>query len=375
MADTASETGGDSLGGETSASGGQSSGEAHDKSRATTSTDEIRPTPTASELSAEESVDTRHQAGPSEETITVGYRYSSEPAAAVLQQETGQARNLKPIVVAATPHEHAVASSTLSCEIVVPIQSDGTPLQPIGKWGCCSCKREHDIYYFTEGDHPVSVLNCECTHRSCGKCVLQGQIKVFQPMSEPEVVQLSEDESKQIRFGVFCDGCGVSWRAVEVVGDSGKKPLKQQISDLPKQMIKHVNPIKKLREHSSIADLSAPGPSEGPKSFQSSFNLRALSDEMEAEGHGKQAELATVHFTGINCTCGLVTCSNCLCFQVVDPPKDVREAEFEQLMAGRKPSAGFGTTPEDQSRGHQTPVLTLRGRSHPNPLRSCPVDQ
>ncbi|KAI8935898.1 hypothetical protein NX059_007410 [Plenodomus lindquistii] len=369
-------SGTDSLEGETPTSSGRSSAtETHDKSRIVTSTKEALPTSAASESSSEDDMSYREDTQAREAMITIGYRYTSKFPAIITQQETGQARNLVPITVAATSYQHAVSSSTLSCEIVAPTQSDGTLLNPIGKWGCCRCAREHDIYYFTEGEHPVSILNCECTHRSCGKCALQGQMKVFQPMSEPEVIQLSEDDSKQIRFGVFCDGCGVSWRAVEVVDEVDNKSLKQQITGLPKQMIKHVNPLRKLRQHSSMDDLSTCGPSDGPRSFQSSINLRALSNEMEAEGHGKQADLATVHFTGIKCTCGFVTCSSSLCFQVVDPPKDVYEAQFEELMAGRK-VAGFGTTPEDQARGHQTPVLTLRGgKRHPNPLRSCPVDE
>ncbi|KAF2854676.1 hypothetical protein T440DRAFT_514565 [Plenodomus tracheiphilus IPT5] len=365
-------SGRDSLGGETSTSSGQLSGETLDTVRAVTDTKEIIPTPAASESSVEQSMGPSAQFHAADSTVTIGYRYSSEVPATGMQPETGKARTLTPITVAATSHEHAVAPSTLSSEVVAPTHSDGTPLKSIGKWGCCRCKRVHDIYYFTEGEHPVSILNCDCTHRSCGKCALQGQMKVFQPMTEPEVIQLSEDGSRQIRFGVFCDGCGSSWKAVEVIEEIDKKSLKQQISNLPKQVIKHVNPLRKLRQHSSMVDLSSRASDEEPRSFQSTLNLRALSNEMEAEGHGKQAELATVHFTGIKCTCGLVSCSTSLCFQVVDPPKDVYETEFEELMAGRK-VAGFGTTPEDQARGHQTPVLTLRGKKHPNPLRSCPV--
>ncbi|CBX90338.1 predicted protein [Plenodomus lingam JN3] len=368
------ETATDSLGGETSTSSNPFSGETHDKSGAEPRGKEMASTPVASELLAEENMGLGGQTRAADNTVTLGLRYSVDLTAANKPRETGKARLLKPITVAANSYQHAIASSTQSCEIGSVTRSDGTSLQPIGKWGCCKCKRSYDIYYFTDGEHPVSILNCECTHRSCGKCSLEGQMKVFQPMCEPEVVQLTEDDAKQIRFGVFCDGCGVSWRAVEVVGDTEKKTIRQQISGLPKHIIKHANPMRKPRQEASMADLSLAGPSEGPMTLSSSLNLRELSNEMEAEGHGKQADLATVRFTGITCLCGLVTDSTCLCFQVVDPPKDVFVAQFEELMAAPRKVAGFGTTPEDQARGHQTPTLTLRERiQHPNPLRSCPA--
>lgn len=286
----------------------------------------------------------------------------------------GECRAHRHSHLAASSYVDAVSPTTYSSEVVPPLRSDGVPLQPVGKWRCCSCQKKHDIYYFSEGEHPISILSCECAHRSCGKCMLRGQMKVFQPMAEPEVVQLSEDGLRRIRFGVFCDACGLSWRAVEVVDEADRKSLARHLSDMPKHFIKHANPLRKLRQHRSMADLPARPADDGPPRFQSSLNLRALSHEMEAEGHGKQAECATVHFTGIQCTCGFTTCSSSLCFQVVDPPKDVYEAEFEELMAERKEAAGFETTLDDQARGHQTPVLKLRGGGmHPNPLRSNPV--
>jgi hypothetical protein len=105
---------------------------------------------------------------------------------------------------------------------------------------------------------------------------------------------------------------------------------------------------------------------------KSVLNLRVLSKEMKKE-HGEQVEPVSVKFAGITCTCGMITAASSLCFQIVDPPKDFNEVQFAKQVVARKP-AGFGSTPADQARGHGTPTLTLRGRSHPNPLRSNPVD-
>jgi hypothetical protein len=107
---------------------------------------------------------------------------------------------------------------------------------------------------------------------------------------------------------------------------------------------------------------------------KSVLNLRALSSEMEKE-HGQQAELVSVKFAGIKCSCGFITDASSLCYQVVDPPRDLHRVVMVELMAKRN-VAGFTTTPEDEARGHGTPVLTLRGKiRHPNPLRSCPVTE
>lgn len=250
-----------------------------------------------------------------------------------------------------------------------------------GAWGCCECDTTHGVQGTDNRQHPATTLKCNCGHHSCVNCTLKGQIKKFQPMNEPEVVQLSEDANKDVRFGVFCSGCGTAWRAVKVETATPKKTALQRISALPKRLLKHgMHPLEKLCHSSSLSNMSSPDttasasvPAAQPTSSASTFNLRALSNEME-EGHGKQADLATVQFTGLLCTCGGVTDISSLCFQIFDPPVDFYEAEFKKLMEGRR-VAGFGTTPEDQARGHGTPTLTLKGISHPNPLRSAPVQE
>jgi hypothetical protein len=252
--------------------------------------------------------------------------------------------------------------------------------EPSSKWRCCKCKRGHELYTFEQDLHPVSVLSCSCTHRSCVRCTLEGLVKQFVPMNEPEVVPLSEDRTKSIRFGVFCDGCGLSWRA-EVVKDQDKprkmmKSALQRISAVPRHIKKHgPHPLERIRTSRSMNSLSslALPPSEVPlTASKSALNLRALSNEMERE-HGEQAKLVSVRFTGIKCSCSMATDATSLCFQIVDPPKDFHIVQFAKQMAERN-VAGFGSTPADEQRGHGTPTLTLKnGVRHPNPLTSNPV--
>ncbi|RMZ73964.1 hypothetical protein GMOD_00004778 [Pyrenophora seminiperda CCB06] len=253
--------------------------------------------------------------------------------------------------------------------------------EPCGKWRCCKCQRGQELVSYTKGKHPVNVLECECVHRSCAKCTLEGLIKPFVPMSEPEVVPVSEDSSKTIRFGVFCDCCGVSWRAQEVHDDTKKKAAVKsallRVSALPRRLnLRKAHPLERLRHSRSLTDLHAqPRPAALLTASRSVLNLRVLSSEMEKE-HGQQAEMVTVKFAGITCECGMVTDATSLCFQIVDPPKDFYKAQFAKLMAERKATPpSFGTTPEDQARGHGTPILTLKGGRirHINPLRANPV--
>ncbi|KAF1845779.1 uncharacterized protein K460DRAFT_338344 [Cucurbitaria berberidis CBS 394.84] len=248
------------------------------------------------------------------------------------------------------------------------------PSQPIGIWRCCKCHKGHDIYNFEKGAHLTSILNCVCTHRSCSNCTLDGLIKKFQPMNEPEVVQLPEDGSKQVRFGVFCDGCGLSWRAQGVGKDLSKKSALHRISALPKLLAKRgAHPLEKLRHVKSMTNLSYPESDIPPSASRSTLNLRVLSNEM-TKGHGKQAEFATVMFVGIQCTCGLVTDPSSLCFQLVDPPRDLPEARSAKTVA-ESTVPTFNSTPEDLARGHGTPMLSLKGRQHVNPLMSNPITE
>lgn len=248
---------------------------------------------------------------------------------------------------------------------------------PCGKWRCCKCKRGHAVYSSAHGQHPVSVLSCVCAHRSCSKCTLEGLLKQFVPMSEPEVVPLSEDKDKAVRFGVFCDGCGLSWRAQEVHDSVKKEAVKSallQVSGMHRRLTaRKPHPLERIRASRSMSNLrTPPQPSAPMAASKSVFNLRALSNEMKKE-HGEQADLVSVKFTGVKCTCGMTTDATSLCFQIVDPPKDFHKVQFAKQMAGRR-VAGFGSTPEDKARGHGTPMLTLKGcRRHPNPLMSNPI--
>ncbi|EUC38718.1 hypothetical protein COCCADRAFT_82439 [Bipolaris zeicola 26-R-13] len=258
------------------------------------------------------------------------------------------------------------------------IDEENEPSDSIGKWRCCKCGDSHDIYSVAHGQHPVSVLNCNCMHGSCSKCTLEGLMKQFVPMIEPEVVHLSEDANKAVRFGVFCDGCGQSWRAQKVNDDANKKAAIKaaltRISAIPRRLNKRdPHPLKNMRASRSMDHLLHPcTPCATMATSKSALNLRALSNEMQKE-HGEQAELVSVRFTGIRCDCGMMTDSNSLCFQIVDPPRDFYRVQFMKQMAGRR-VAGFGTTPEDKVKGHGTPVLVLRGYiRHPNPLMSSPV--
>lgn len=259
-----------------------------------------------------------------------------------------------------------------SIRIVPPQDGQGNDLNPLGTWRCCKCKRGHDIHHFADGEHPISTLNCVCTHRSCADCTFDGDIRRFQPMKEPEIVQLSEDKSNEIRFGVVCDACGLSRRAKDVSHDTHKSTTIQRISAVPKRLAKRrAYPRGRLRHSRSLGDISEDSalPDTTTPILCSTLNLRALSDEME-KGHGKQAECTTVRFTGLKCSCGAYTCATSLCFQVVVPPQDGEEA-----VSGGSRLLQLQSTPTDRARGHGTPVLTLKGRDHPNPLMSSPVLQ
>jgi len=270
-----------------------------------------------------------------------------------------------------------------------------------GKWRCCKCNRGHKIY--TQPHiHPLHVLSCECTHRSCAKCKLEEHpayypappirqkqsprvlIKQFQPMNDPEVIHLSEDSARAIRFGVVCEGCGRSWRARRVPVEFKKTPKKsilQRVSALPAlaTLPKFLNKrgdgaptLKDLRSSRSMSNLHDPTESRSqaapPTVSRSSFDLQALSKAMKKQ-HGVQAEPVPVKFVGIKCLCTMTTADTSLCFQIMDKPKDHNQTQLANQVAARKP-AGFGSTPENTARGHGTPTLTLRGKEHENPLMS-----
>jgi hypothetical protein len=242
--------------------------------------------------------------------------------------------------------------------------------EPIGQWRCCKCYRGQDLYLHVQGQHLVSILNCICPHRSCENCTLTGLIKPYQPVSEPIPIPLSADNLKQVRFGVFCDSCGLSWRAQIVKGSS----MLQQVSGIPKR---GTNTLKKIRRAKSMNHLL--GVKEEKMEQQKSvLNLRQLSSEMEKE-HGKQAPIVMVNFSGIECTCGNVLDDCALCFQVAEPPKEV--SELQRGMGEADEAAhtkSFTATPADRAKGIGKSMITLsiRGKTftHPNPLMSNPVD-
>jgi hypothetical protein len=187
---------------------------------------------------------------------------------------------------ATVPGANAIGFSNIDCEAP----------KPGGKWRCCKCKRGHEIFSFAQGQHPVSVLSCVCTHRSCSKCTLEGLVKQFVSMSEPEVVPLSEDRNKTIRFGVFCEGCGLSWRAEKVQDEVKKTALTSallRVSAIPGLLTKRggVHPLERLRPSRSMNNLDDHSElrphTASLTASKSVLNLRALSNEMQKE-HGEQ---------------------------------------------------------------------------------------
>lgn len=255
-------------------------------------------------------------------------------------------------------------------------------IEPIGKWRCCKCHLGHRIYSFAKEVHPISTLNCECIHKSCLDCTFESdQVKRYVPIREPEVIRLYSDSGMQIRFGVVCDGCGLSWRAQEVMNK--KIGRFQRISAMHRNMIK--KRLHQLQHSQSLTNVPSPATSftkTGLPDGGSNMDLRQLSREME-KGHGKQVEATAVRFTGIRCTCGLVTDATSLCFQIVDPPLVIvvggsvgkeRETRADQSILSEEapPSA---LVEGDHERGYGEPVLRLvKGKVvHPNALRSNPV--
>jgi hypothetical protein len=234
---------------------------------------------------------------------------------------------------------------------------------PIGQWHCCKCDNVQDLYKHDQGDHLVSVLNCVCPHRSCDNCTLTGDIKLYKPVQEPIPVQLSDDEQKQVLFGVFCGNCGLSWRARVI-----KNSVIDKISAVPKDLAKFgAAPLDKLRSRSTH-NLRG----ESSSASKSTLNLRALSNEMEKE-HGKQANYVLVRFSGIYCSCGNTVDTSSLCCQIVEGKK---EAAQQQEVGREEPT--FTATPEDRAKGIGKSTLTLQGNGGrrvrvANPLMSNPV--
>ncbi|KAF2831978.1 hypothetical protein CC86DRAFT_424299 [Ophiobolus disseminans] len=255
--------------------------------------------------------------------------------------------------------------------------------ESIGLWRCCKCGRRHELYQLEQGSHLVSALDCDCPHRSCEHCELSGGIRPYKPVQEPIPVQLS-DIHKRILFGIFCGECGISLQARPVSSIVGPSTMRQKVSAVPKTLAAHsANPLKTLRASRSMTNIfGEPAPKasslQGPKS---TYNLRALSNEMEKE-HGKQANSVMVMFTGTGCTCGHTLNHTDLCFQIVERPTNSKVAEqpetTEQAESTIEKRPSFGATPADITKGIRETMLTLarpdRIIRHPNPLKYNPVN-
>lgn len=259
---------------------------------------------------------------------------------------------------------------------------------PIGLWRCCQCGKGHELFV-AQGQHLLAAVSCDCPHHSCEECALSGDTKAYKPVQEPIPIQLS-DATKRILFGVFCSDCGTSWKARTVSDIVGSQTMRQKVSAVPKSLVQHgAHPLGKLRASRSMANLLGSSASTSPslKAYKSTYNLRALSNEMEKQ-HGTQADTVLVEFSGINCTCGRTLDSSDLCFQIVEQPENNHVDELacqcgpepgvvseEPEVTSKQPVST--ATPEDIAKGHDTPMLmfTVQGNAirHASPLRSNPV--
>jgi hypothetical protein len=223
-------------------------------------------------------------------------------------------------------------------------------------WHCCKCGTSTQIYV-RAGDHPLGALACECPHKPCGSCKTTGLVKTFLPMEEPCMIPVSEVH-KDIRFGVLCSCCGLSWRAKEI----GR--YKKTLRKMPSLGLSMAQIYQKRLSPASIGLRKS-------KSTLVLGNKRIITPP----GHtrGKQAEYATVKFSDVGCTCGsVIDLTSALCFQIVGP----QMVEHEKRPVGlseHKKQIGWSTTPELEELGHGEPIIRIKGVAHPNPLRSCPV--
>ncbi|KAF2440864.1 hypothetical protein P171DRAFT_434611 [Karstenula rhodostoma CBS 690.94] len=238
-------------------------------------------------------------------------------------------------------------------------------------WTCCACGTRNNAYIHA-GPHPLGALACDCPHKPCAACTTAGQVKPFQPMDEPAMVPCGDvssgsdggpekaKEKEELRFGIVCPECGLSWRAREL-GKRWSKTLRKMPSVSFSRSV-HLAPEHRLRKSRSTLVLG---------------NKRIITPPGNAGP--KQAEYAAVRFSGVNCTCGTtVTLKSALCFQIVGVQVEVREQVDgrEKTFGGlgwEGSAVGWSTTPELKEKGHGTPTLKLLGGEHPNPLRISPV--
>ncbi|KAF2684983.1 hypothetical protein K458DRAFT_417821 [Lentithecium fluviatile CBS 122367] len=230
------------------------------------------------------------------------------------------------------------------------------------KWHCCKCDKSTPIL-IRPCPHPLGALACECPHKPCGSCKTTGQVKPFLPMEEPAMVPLAE-VTKEIRFGVLCSCCGLSWRAEET--GRYKKTLRKMPSlgismgQIHQKRLAPANGY--LRKSKSTLVLG---------------NKRIITPPGQTVE--KQAQYASVKFSEIECTCGIVIdLSTALCFQIVPPPVEEKVKEPGKVKERKKShvegkKVGWTTTPELQAKGYGQAIIRIRGIEHPNPLRSNPI--
>ncbi|KAJ4344844.1 uncharacterized protein N0V89_012588 [Didymosphaeria variabile] len=245
-------------------------------------------------------------------------------------------------------------------------------------WDCCACGTRNHVYVHP-GQHPLGFLACDCPHKPCSACLTSGQVKPFLPMNEPAMVPCGNAASaaegepgNEIRFGIVCPSCGLSWRAREF-GKRFSKTLRKMPSVSLNRAV-HLAPVEgRLRKSRSTLVLG---------------NKRIVTPP--GKEVPKQAEYVAVRFSGVNCTCGTtISLDSAFCFQIVGEQvteRDRKQKEFWGLWVKEGNSVGWTTTPELKEKGHGTAMLRLgkvepgnehEGVSwrveHPNPLRSAPV--
>ena len=170
------------------------------------------------------------------------------------------------------------------------------------------------------------------------------------------MVPVSEDH-KDIRFGVLCPCCGLSWRAKEF----GR--YKKTLRKMPSLGVSMAQIHQKRLTPGNVTGLRK------SKSTMVLGNKRIVTPPGQAMG--KQAEYATVKFSDVACTCGtVVDLAWALCFQIVGLQVDEHGKRLGKLEEKKK---CWSTTPELQEMGHGEPVIRIRGIEHPNPLRRCPM--
>ncbi|KAH8731440.1 hypothetical protein GQ44DRAFT_698751 [Phaeosphaeriaceae sp. PMI808] len=125
------------------------------------------------------------------------------------------------------------------------------------------------LYELSHAQQIVSAARCLCLHKPCESCTLIGSIKLYKPVEDPFVVQLLTEEDNQIKFGIFCGNCGLSWRA------------------------RAIKPFSMLRKLQSSVALRRQGQSSSEKTVfvdDSTANLQTMTREIEQD-HGQQAIL------------------------------------------------------------------------------------